>query len=76
MALAQDLPWRDLRPKANMNEQVILDLGSPLGEDYWAAMQLAGTAGDMQIPNAELTGVFNMGGSGVANYASILEKLN
>jgi acetyl-CoA C-acetyltransferase len=40
-----------------------------------AAMQLAGTAGGMQIPGATLAGVFNMGGTGVANYASILERL-
>jgi acetyl-CoA C-acetyltransferase len=38
-----------------------------------AAMQLTGAAGDMQLPKAELAGVFNMGGSAVANYASILE---
>ena len=40
-----------------------------------AAMQLTGTAGGMQIPNARLAGVFNMGGSAVANYVSILEPL-
>jgi acetyl-CoA C-acetyltransferase len=40
-----------------------------------AAMQLAGQAGGMQIPDATLAGVFNMGGTGVANYASILERL-
>ncbi len=40
-----------------------------------AAMQLEGQAGGMQIPGARLAGVFNMGGTGVANYASILEKL-
>lgn len=40
-----------------------------------AAMQLTGCAGDMQIPNARMAGVFNMGGSGVANYVSILEPL-
>jgi acetyl-CoA C-acetyltransferase len=38
-----------------------------------AAMQLSGDAGDMQLPGPELAGVFNMGGSAVANYASILE---
>jgi acetyl-CoA C-acetyltransferase len=38
-----------------------------------AAMQVTGEAGDMQLPGAELAGVFNMGGSAVANYASILE---
>lgn len=37
------------------------------------ARQVLGQAGDMQRPGAELGLVFNMGGSGVANYASILE---
>jgi acetyl-CoA C-acetyltransferase len=39
------------------------------------AMQLTGTAGDMQIKNARLGGIFNMGGTAVANYVSILERL-
>ena len=39
-----------------------------------AAMQLSGEAGDMQIPNATLAGVFNMGGAAVTNYLSILER--
>ncbi|WEX09582.1 acetyl-CoA acetyltransferase [Chelativorans sp. AA-79] len=39
-----------------------------------AAMQLMGEAGDMQIPNARLAGVFNMGGAAVANYVSVLER--
>jgi acetyl-CoA C-acetyltransferase len=39
-----------------------------------AAMQLTGTAGAMQLPKAELGGVFNMGGAAVANYVSILER--
>jgi len=38
-----------------------------------AAMQLCGEAGEMQIADAKLAGVFNMGGSAVANYVSILE---
>ncbi|KEO50959.1 acetyl-CoA acetyltransferase [Thioclava pacifica] len=38
-----------------------------------AAMQLTGQAGEMQLPGAELGCMFNMGGSGVANYCSILE---
>jgi acetyl-CoA C-acetyltransferase len=37
-------------------------------------MQLAGDAGDMQIENASLAGVFNMGGAAVTNYVSILER--
>jgi acetyl-CoA C-acetyltransferase len=40
-----------------------------------AAMQLTGEAGDLQLPKADLAGVFNMGGSGVANYVSILEAM-
>lgn len=37
------------------------------------AAQVTGEAGLMQKPGAELGCVFNMGGSGVANYCSILE---
>lgn len=53
--------------------------GHPIGATgvsmhVMAAMQLAGEAGDMQIPNATLAGVFNMGGVAVANYLSILER--
>lgn len=39
-----------------------------------AAMQLTGEAGGMQVPGAELAGVFNMGGVAVANYCAILER--
>jgi len=40
-----------------------------------SAMQLMGEAGDMQVKDATVAGVFNMGGSAVANYVSILERL-
>ena len=40
-----------------------------------SAMQLMGEAGAMQLPKAELAGVFNMGGAAVANYVSILEPV-
>jgi len=40
-----------------------------------AGMQLAGRAGDMQVPGARLGGIFNMGGAAVANYVSILERI-
>lgn len=40
-----------------------------------ASMQLMGEAGDMQIKDAQLAGVFNMGGAAVANYCSILERV-
>jgi acetyl-CoA C-acetyltransferase len=38
-------------------------------------MQLRGDAGDMQVKNASLGGIFNMGGAAVANYVSILERI-
>jgi acetyl-CoA C-acetyltransferase len=40
-----------------------------------AAMQLTQAAGDMQVKDATLAGIFNMGGAGVANYVSILERI-
>ena len=40
-----------------------------------AAMQLMQAAGDMQVKNATLAGIFNMGGTAVANYVSILERI-
>ncbi len=39
------------------------------------AMQLTGQAGEMQLPKADVAGIFNMGGAAVANYVSILERL-
>jgi acetyl-CoA C-acetyltransferase len=40
-----------------------------------SAMQLTGTAGDFQVKDARLAGIFNMGGAAVANYVSILERI-
>lgn len=40
-----------------------------------SAMQLTGSAGDIQVPDARLGAVFNMGGSAVASYVSILERI-
>ncbi|KAB2886511.1 MAG: acetyl-CoA acetyltransferase [Albidovulum sp.] len=40
-----------------------------------SAMQLAGEAGAIGVPNATLAGIFNMGGVAVANYVSVLERL-
>ena len=39
------------------------------------AMQLTGTAGDMQLPAARRAAVQNMGGVGIANYVSVLEAV-
>jgi acetyl-CoA C-acetyltransferase len=40
-----------------------------------SAMQLCGEAEGIQVPDAKLAGVFNMGGAAVANYVSILERV-
>ncbi|ETF02129.1 acetyl-CoA acetyltransferase [Advenella kashmirensis W13003] len=53
--------------------------GHPIGATgvsmhVMAALQLSGQAGDMQLSNADRAGVFNMGGSAVANYVSLLER--
>lgn len=55
--------------------------GHPIGatgvsQHVMAVMQLTGDAGAMQVPNATLAGVFNMGGAAVANYCSILERVS
>jgi len=54
--------------------------GHPIGATgvsmhVMACLQLTNNAGDMQIPDARLAGVFNMGGAAVANYVSILERI-
>lgn len=54
--------------------------GHPVGatgvsQHVLAAMQLSGTAGDMQLPGARRAAVHNMGGLAVANYVSILESV-
>ena len=53
--------------------------GHPVGatgvsQHVMACMQLVCEAKDMQIKDASLGGIFNMGGSAVANYVSILER--
>ena len=40
-----------------------------------AARQLMDDAGEMQVKDAKLAGIFNMGGAAVANYLSILERV-
>ena len=54
--------------------------GHPIGATgvsmhVMAALQLTNEAGDMQVPGAEIAGVFNMGGAAVTNYVSLLERL-
>jgi acetyl-CoA C-acetyltransferase len=40
-----------------------------------AARQLMDDAGETQVKDAKLAGIFNMGGAAVANYLSILERV-
>ena len=54
--------------------------GHPVGatgvsQHVIAAMQLTGTAGDMQLAAARRAAVHNMGGVGIANYVSVLEAV-
>ncbi len=54
--------------------------GHPIGatgvsQHVMVAMQLTGTAGDMQLAGPELGAVFNMGGIAVSNYVSIMEAV-
>jgi acetyl-CoA C-acetyltransferase len=54
--------------------------GHPIGATgvsmhVMSAMQLTGGAGDLQIDGARLAGIFNMGGTAVASYVSILERI-
>ncbi len=54
--------------------------GHPIGatgvsQHVMAAMQLSGKAGAMQVGDANIGAVFNMGGVAVANYLSILEAV-
>lgn len=54
--------------------------GHPIGATgvsmhIMASLQVRGEAGDMQVKDAKLAGIFNMGGAAVANFVSILEPL-
>jgi acetyl-CoA C-acetyltransferase len=54
--------------------------GHPVGatgvsQHVVAAMQLSGTAGEMQLPAARRAAVHNMGGLAIANYVSVLEAV-
>lgn len=40
-----------------------------------SAMQLTGEAGGIQVKDARLGGIFNMGGAAVANYVSLMERV-
>ena len=73
--------WTEMGGKLPINPSGGLkSKGHPIGATgvsmhVMASMQVKGDAGAIQVPGANLAGVFNMGGSAVANYASILEPI-
>ena len=76
--IAEGVTTRDGRLPVNPSGG-LKSRGHPIGatgvsQHVMMAMQLSGTAGDMQIPNAQHGAVFNMGGAAVANYLSVLER--
>jgi acetyl-CoA C-acetyltransferase len=73
--------WTEKDGKLSINPSGGLkSKGHPIGATgvsmhVLAAMQVTGRAGGIQVPDAALAGVFNMGGAAVANFVSILEPL-
>ena len=67
--------WLPINPSGGLKSR-----GHPIGatgvsQHVMAAMQLVGAAGDMQVADARLGAVFNMGGAAVTNYLSVLEAV-
>jgi acetyl-CoA C-acetyltransferase len=78
-AIAEGLTQKDGRLPVNPSGGLKAK-GHPIGATgvsmhALTAMQLLGSAGDIQVKDAELGGIFNMGGAAVANYVSILQRL-
>ena len=76
-AILDGVTLRDGRLPVNLSGG-LKSRGHPIGatgvsQHVMAAMQLSGTAGDMQVGDPRLGAVFNMGGAAVANYLSVLE---
>ncbi|MEP2707067.1 MAG: acetyl-CoA acetyltransferase [Roseibium sp.] len=73
--------WTEMDGKLPVNPSGGLKAkGHPIGATgvsmhVLTAMQLTGSAGDIQVTDAELGGIFNMGGAAVANYVSILQAM-
>lgn len=77
-ALAEGWVYRDGKLPVNVSGG-LKSKGHPIGATgvsmhVMASLQLLGRAGEMQLDAPELAGVFNMGGMGVSNYVSILER--
>ncbi|MGB2200874.1 MAG: acetyl-CoA acetyltransferase [Pseudooceanicola atlanticus] len=76
-AVAEGLVMKDGKLPVNLSGGLKAK-GHPVGATgvsmhVMAARQVTGNAGDMQADRSDLGLVFNMGGSGVANYCSVLE---
>lgn len=73
--------WTEMDGKLPINPSGGLkSKGHPIGATgvsmhVLSAMQLTGTAGGIQVKDAKMAGIFNMGGTAVANFCSILEPL-
>lgn len=73
--------WTEMDGKLPINPSGGLKAkGHPIGATgvsmhVLTAMQLLGEAGDIQVKNAQLGGIFNMGGAAVANYVSVLQAM-
>ena len=81
-ARAIDEGWTEIGGKLPVNASGGLKAkGHPIGATgvsmhVLSAMQLCGEMpAPIQVRNATLGGIFNMGGTAVANYASILERI-
>jgi acetyl-CoA C-acetyltransferase len=80
-ARAIDEGWVEKTGKLPVNPSGGLkSKGHPIGATgvsmhVMQSLQLMGEADGMQIADAELAGIFNMGGAAVANYVSILERI-
>jgi len=73
--------WTEMDGKLPVNPSGGLkSKGHPIGATgvsmhVLSAQQLTGTAGGIQVKDAKMAGIFNMGGTAVANFCSILEPL-
>jgi acetyl-CoA C-acetyltransferase len=73
--------WTEMGGKLPVNPSGGLKAkGHPIGATgvsmhVLTAMQLTGAAGEIQVKNAEIGGIFNMGGAAVANFVSVLQAM-
>lgn len=80
-AIAINEGWTEMGGRLPVNPSGGLKAkGHPIGATgvsmhVLASMQLTNTAGGIQVRDAELVGVFNMGGAAVTHYVSILERV-